>query len=336
MHGPQTAVVICAEGNEIETDKHGRVKVQFHWDKRDTDSEPMDRSAWVRVAQPHAGLGFGFWSVPRKGQEVVVSFLGGDPDRPLITGSVYNDVNMIAYELPTLATVSGWRTRSSAEGDETMYNELRFDDKKDSEYVWLKAQTNYYRNVGKDAFDMVVGNETVKVKLTRKEVVGENWFVNVVKDVMHDFGKDYHTTVAGDIFVTGKATMQVHLEKDHNSKIGGDMGADVTGKLQFKSGGDMMLTGSNVHIKGGSNVTIEAGSTLTLKAGGSSIVLSSSSVTIDGGQVKVNCGGSGGSATEASPAAPTDALVHEDIKPDKESDYDELFKDPIEASQSSS
>jgi type VI secretion system secreted protein VgrG len=327
VHGPLTATVVGASGNEIETDKHGRVKVQFHWDRK--GKKDQNSSCWVRVAQPWAGKGMGMWTVPRIGHEVVVNFIDGNPDRPLITGSVYNDVNMIAYELPKLATVSGWRSHSSKGGAADMYNELRFEDEKGKEYVWLQAQKDFYRSVKENAFDHVLKNETVKVKLTRKEVIGENWYVNVGKDVMHEFGKDLHTKVAADVFLTGGATYQMKIAKDLSADVGGDAGLAVKGKLQMKATGDMMCQGANVHIKGGSNVTIEAGSTLTLKAGGSSIVLAGSGITIDGGTVAINGGGGGGAATAASPTAPTEAKNQQDLTPAKETDYDKQFEDPI-------
>jgi type VI secretion system secreted protein VgrG len=327
--GPLTATVVGASGNEIETDKHGRVKLQFHWDRKGKNDQ--DSSCWVRVAQPLAGKGFGFWAVPRIGHEVVVSFLGGDPDRPLITGSVHNDVNTIAYELPKLATVSGWRSHSSKEGTAEMFNELRFEDEKSKEYVWFQAQRDFYRSVKENAFDMVGKNETVKVKLTRKEVIGENWYMNVVKDVMHDFGKDLHVKVAADVFLTGGATYQVHIAKDMSAKVGGDVGLDTEGKLQIKATGDLLGKAANVMFKADSNIVLEAGpsGSITLKAGSSSVVLGASGVTIDGSMVKVNSGGSGGSATAASPTAPTDAKNQEDLTSSKETDYDKLFEDPI-------
>jgi type VI secretion system secreted protein VgrG len=307
MYGPQTAIVVGASGNEIETDKHGRVKVQFTWDREGKKDE--NSSCWIRVAQPHAGKGFGFWSVPRVGQEVVVSFLGGNPDRPLITGSVYNDLNTIAYELPKLATVSGWRTMSTKQGATDTYNELRFDDAKEKEYLWVQAQKDYYRNVKKNVFDMVGENETLKVKMTRKEVIGENAYLDVGKDVMQNIGKDLHTKVAGDVFLTGAATYQLKIQKEMSVEVGSDLGiAAKSGKVQIKAGAD---------------IVIEAQTKITLTAGGSSIVIGPSGVTIDGAMVKVNSGGGGGAA---SPKAPTDAKTFEELT---KSEYDKQFEDPI-------
>ena len=365
MPGPQTALVVGASGNEIETDKHGRVKVQFHWDRKGTKDQ--NSSCWVRVAQPHAGKSFGFWSVPRVGQEVVVSFIGGNPDRPLITGAVYNDANPIAYELPKLATVSGWRSRSSKEGTLEMFNELRFEDEKGKEYVWLQAQKDFYRSVKENAFDMVLKNETVKVKLTRKEVIGENWYMNVGKDVMHEFGKDMHIKVAADIFYTGGATFQATIAKDIQVKGGATFGMDIKDtfdlksgsdmkvfadgvmhvkaaqnllqqagqKLSLKAGADLLAEGVNVKVKGSAEVVIEGSAGIKLVCGGSSIALTSAGVDIVGAMVKINSGGGGGSAgsamasTAASPPAPTEAKNQEELTSAKATDYDKLFEDPI-------
>jgi type VI secretion system secreted protein VgrG len=312
MFGPQTAVVVGASGNEIETDKHGRVKVQFHWDRE--GKKDQNSSCWLRVAQPWASKGYGMLLLPRVGDEVVVSFIGGDPDRPLITGSLYNDKNFVAYELPKQATVSGLRTRSSKGGSAATANELRFDDAKDKEYLWLQAQKEYRRFVKDNAFDMVEKNETVKVKLTRKEVIGENWYLNVAKDVMHEVGKDLHVKVAGDIFFTGAATLQFGTTKEMSIKTDADFDVTAKGKVQVKANG---------------NIVIEAGGPggqITLKAGSSSVVLGPAGVTIDGTLVKVNCGGSAGAA---SPKEPAEAKNQEDLTPGKATDYDKLFEDPI-------
>lgn len=347
--GPQTAVVVGASGNEIETDKHGRIKVQFHWDRKGEKNE--NSSCWVRVAQPWAGKGFGVFVLPRVGQEVVVQFLDGDPDRPLVTGSVYNNENMPAWTLPTEATVAGIKSRSSKEGTPKTANELRIEDKKDSEYIWIQAQKNFHRLVKHDAFDWIGNNESVKVKLTRNEVIGENWFMDITKDVMHNMGKDLHVNVAGDIFYTGGATYQLKLVKDMNAKIDGDLGFEVggkthlkttgdivlqstTGKLSLKAGdaGDVLVEGLTIKIKAGTTVAIEGTAGVSLKCGGSFVSVGPAGVDIVGPLVKINSGGAGGSASAAlaaSPAAPTEAKKEELLTAAKESDYNKTFDDPM-------
>jgi type VI secretion system secreted protein VgrG len=347
--GPQTAIVVCASGNEIETDKHGRIKVQFHWDRDGKKDE--NSSCWVRVAQPWAGKGYGMFGLPRKGHEVVVQFLDGDPDRPLVTGSVYNNVNVPAWKLPDQATVSGVKTQSSKEGSDKLANELRFDDKKGSEYIWFHAEKDFHRLVEHDAFDWVGNNESVKVVLTRKEVIGENWFMDITKDVMHNMGKDLHVNVAGDIFYTGAATYQLKLDKDYSAKVGGDFGFDIGGKTQLKSmgdialqstsgklslkagdAGDLLAEGMTIKIKGATTVAIEGGVQVSLKAGGSFVDIGPSGVSIVGAMVMINSGGAAGSAgpaLAASPTAPTEAKKEDTITAAKKTDYNKTFDDPM-------
>jgi len=353
--GPQTAIVVGSQGKELETDKHGRIKIQFHWDR--DGKKDQNSSCWVRVAQPWAGKGYGMFTLPRIGHEVVVQFIDGDPDRPLVIGSVYNGDNMVAWKMPDHATLSGIKTQSSAGGSNATANELRFEDKKDSEYIWFHAQKDFFRTIVHDAFDYVGNNETVKVELTRKEVIGENWFMDITKDVKHNMGQDLHVKVAGDIFYTGGATFQAHVAKDLSAKVGGDLGVDVGGKTQLKSAadialessqgklslkagtGDLMAEGMTIKIKGATTVAIEAGATLSLKAGAGSITIGPSGVTIDGPLVSINGGGSGsaaGSALSASPTAPADAKVEDSTLPAKKDDYKKNFDDPIPKDSSSS
>ena len=326
--GPQTAVVVGTSGKEIETDKHGRIKVQFHWDR--LGKKDQNSSCWLRVAQPWAGKGYGMFSLPRIGDEVVVHFLDGDPDRPMVIGAVYNNDNMMAWKLPEQATVTGFKSRTSEKGDKATANELRFDDKKGKEYIWFHAERDFHRQVEHDAFHWVGNNESVKVTLTRKEVIGENWFMDVTKDVMHNLGKDLHVTVAGDIFYTGGATLQLQLTKDFSAKVDGDLGAEVGGKTQIKSKGDVVIESSpgKIMLKA-PTIVIDATSALTLKVGGSLVNLSSGGVDIVGSMVKVNSGGGGGSASPAQPTAPTEAKKEESITPAKKTDYDKTFDDPL-------
>ena len=171
MRGPQTALVVGASSNEIETDKHGRVKIQFFWDREGTKNQ--NSSCWVRVATPWASKNFGMISLPRVGDEVLVDFLEGDPDRPIVVGSVYNDVNPPVWELPANATMSGVKTRTSKEGSADTANELRFEDKKDAEYIWFQAEKDFYRYVKRHSFEWIAENESRKTKKIRKEVIGE-------------------------------------------------------------------------------------------------------------------------------------------------------------------
>ncbi len=140
VRGPQTAVVVGPAGEEIWTDQFGRVKVHFHWDRHDQSNE--NSSCWIRVSQAWAGKNWGSMQIPRIGQEVIVSFLEGDPDRPIITGRVYNAEQTVPYDLPANATQSGMKSRSSKGGSPANFNEIRMEDKKGAEQLYIHAERN--------------------------------------------------------------------------------------------------------------------------------------------------------------------------------------------------
>lgn len=160
--GPQTAIVTGKESDEIWTDEFGRVKVKFHWDRHGKPDE--NSSCWVRVAQQWAGAGWGSIHIPRVGQEVVVEFLEGDPDRPLVTGSVYNGFNKPPHELPGKASYSGIKSRSTKEGSPDEGNEIRFNDEKGSEELFVHAQRNYVEVVEKDRKTEIKGDSKAEIK----------------------------------------------------------------------------------------------------------------------------------------------------------------------------
>jgi type VI secretion system secreted protein VgrG len=177
MPGPQSAIVVGPEGDEIHADDFGRVKVHFHWDRYDKSNEKS--TCWVRVSQPWAGKGWGGYFIPRIGQEVIVDFLNGDPDRPIIIGRVYNDDQPKPFDSHTQ---SGFRTRSTPKGSAANCNEFRFDDKKGSEQVYLHAEKNQdisvendeTHTVGHDRTKTIDNDETSHIKHDRTETVDNN------------------------------------------------------------------------------------------------------------------------------------------------------------------
>jgi len=180
VQGPQTAVVVGPGGDEIYTDNYGRVKVQFHWDRYGKKNE--NSSCWIRPSHPWAGKSWGMVAIPRIGQEVIVDFLEGDPDRPIVTGRVYNAEQMPPYALPANKTQSGMLSRSSKAGVAANANELRFEDKKGAEQVFLHAEKNQDIEVendethwvGHDRRKTIDHDETTLVKHDRTETVGNN------------------------------------------------------------------------------------------------------------------------------------------------------------------
>jgi type VI secretion system secreted protein VgrG len=161
VHGPQTAEVVGPKGEEIYTDKYGRVKVQFFWDRQGKRDE--NSSCWVRVAENWAGKNWGMVFNPRIGQEVIVEFLEGDPDRPIITGRVYNAEQMPPYKLPDCQTLSGLKTRSSKGGGDDNFNEIWFEDKKGEEEVYIRAERDLTHYTKNDQWDKVLNNRDVRV-----------------------------------------------------------------------------------------------------------------------------------------------------------------------------
>lgn len=169
VHGSQTATVVGNTGDEILTDKYSRVKVQFHWDREGQNN--ANSSCWVRVGTPWAGQQWGIIHIPRVGQEVIVDFLEGDPDQPIIVGSVYNAEQMPPYTLPDNKTQSGIRSRSSTGGSAANYNEFRFEDKKDSEEILLHAEKDLTTEVEHDENRTVGNNRTTTIQVDETKTV---------------------------------------------------------------------------------------------------------------------------------------------------------------------
>ena len=297
MHGPQTAIVIGS--GEIDPDEYGRVKVRFHWGPDDARS-----SAWVRVATPMASKGFGMIALPRVGDEVVVDFLEGDPDQPLITGSVWNAQNMPPYTLKERKTVVGLRTRSSEGGSADNFNELRFDDKKGDEHVWLQAEKIFHRHVKNDAFDVVGQDEHVKITRDHFGEIGRDWQVSIGQHAVLKIAGDTQVDIAKDTIVSIGAKLDATVTGDVTAKSNGNGQLTFAQNLDIDAGTNVALTaGANVHVKGAS-IVIEGASQMTLKAGAGTITLGPGGVTIDGPFVKINCGGAGSVAQAAKKASP--------------------------------
>ncbi|MCC8392514.1 type VI secretion system tip protein VgrG [Paraburkholderia sp. MMS20-SJTR3] len=223
VQGPQTAAVVGPGGDEIYADSYGRVKVQFFWDrlgKRDENS-----SCWIRVSQLWAGKGWGAVAIPRIGQEVIVDFLEGDPDRPIITGRVYNAEQMPPYELPANMTQSGIKSRSSKGGSGANCNELRFEDKKGAEQVLLHAEKNQDIEVehdethwvGHDRKRTVDHDETTQVKHDCSRTVGNNETTAIGVNRTETVGANEKITIMANRTKTVEAseTSTVALQRTH-------------------------------------------------------------------------------------------------------------------------
>ena len=341
VRGSQTAVVVGPPGEEIFTDKYGRVKVQFHWDrdgKSDTDS-----SCWVRVGQPIAGRRWGasFW--PRIGQEVIVDFLEGDPDQPIIVGSVYNADQMPPYlgdgpdsKHKNDNKLTGVKSNTTMGGEG--YNEWRFDDAKGKEQIFLHAERNMDTRVKGDSMESVGGSKHLTVggekdgktwgnykelvyghvglrnKKSHQQVVGGSMFVTVGDPDPADL----QFVVKGDRLALVEKDDHLHVKGSAKEKIDGGLGLTVGGDLDAKVGTKLAAeAGQEIHLKAGMKVIIEAGMQLTLKGPGGFIDIGPTGIAIQGTMVLINSGGSAGSGSGASPASPTDAneALHHDPTP---------------------
>jgi type VI secretion system secreted protein VgrG len=295
VHGSQTATVVGAAGEEITVDKHGRVKVKFHWDrdpKRDDSS-----SCWVRVASSWAGKGWGFIQIPRIGQEVVVDFLEGDPDQPIITGSVYNGEQAPPYALPANGTQSGVKSRSAKGGAAANFNEFRLEDKKGSEQVYLQAEKDFKSLVKNDYLLDVQHDRTTTIKNNETKTVTEGHEATTIAK-----GKQT-VTVEGDQSVTvnkGDQTLSVKTGKQ-TVTIKGNQATTVeqgNHSLVLKMGNQsIQLDKGNVEttLKMGNKTTKlslgkvaeEAMQGIELKVGQSSIKIDQAGVTIKGMTIKI-------------------------------------------------
>jgi type VI secretion system secreted protein VgrG len=233
--GPETAVVVGPEGEEIHTDEYGRVKVQFHWDRYGKKNDQS--SCWIRVAHPWAGTKWGFIHIPRMGQEVMVDFLGGDPDYPIITGSVYNAEQMPPYGLPQNKTASGFKSRSSKGAEATDYNELRFEDLKGEEQIYLHAQRNLDTVVELDESHVVGRDRQNRVERNDQRYVNNNDTQAVTVDQTMTVGGNQVLSVGGnrEISVSGKQSAAV--AGNHDVDVGGNASVHVSGDQEVSTEG---------------------------------------------------------------------------------------------------
>lgn len=279
VQGPQTAVVVGKKGEEIWTDKYGRVKIQFHWDRLGKKDE--NSSCWVRVSQIWAGKAWGAMHIPRIGQEVIVEFLEGDPDRPIITGRVYNADEMPPYKLPDNQTQSGIKSRSTKEANDKNFNELRFEDKKGEELVYFHAEKDFERvvenndslKVGLDAKDD--GDQKIEIHNNQTLIVGNKDSKSGTQVVT--VWKDLNETVkTGDKTVTiEKGDETVKIEKGSRNTT---IQCDDT--LTLKTGDH------KIKISAGKSV-IEAAKSIEIKVGPSSIKIEPSGITLKSAKIQV-------------------------------------------------
>ncbi|WP_024672788.1 type VI secretion system Vgr family protein [Pseudomonas syringae] len=247
VKGPQTAVVVGPTGEEIWTDQFGRVKVHFHWDRHDQSNE--NSSCWIRVSQAWAGKNWGSMQIPRIGQEVIVSFLEGDPDRPIITGRVYNAEQTVPYDLPANATQSGMKSRSSKGGTPANFNEIRMEDKKGAEQLYIHAERNQdvivevdeSHSVGHDRFKSIGHDETVLIGNNRVRIVKQDDVLAVGSSKTDSVSQSYIIEVGENLrLVCGKSVLELNASGQINI-CGVQISLHASGDAQFNTGGVLHL-----------------------------------------------------------------------------------------------
>jgi type VI secretion system secreted protein VgrG len=279
--GTQTAVVVSDfrnDGDVANGGNLGRVKVRFFWDRY------AKESCWARVSTPWAGKGYGFQNMPRVGEEVLVQFLEGDPDRPVVIGRVHNAENTPPFDLPASASFTGMKSLSmDASGSSVAgkWNELRFDDTDGKEQIYLQAQFNLDKRVLND---------------------DKSWV-----------GNQSHRYVKADAFEKYDADRHVDTTGDHNEKVGGKLSLDIKSDVHLKSPTMVVVDGGQeVHLKGTVKVVLESSTMVSLVCGGNFVTVGPAGVDIKGIMVNINTGGSKGSGSAISPQPPkahTDAMT---------------------------
>jgi type VI secretion system secreted protein VgrG len=302
IQGLQSATVVGPKGEEIYTDEWGRVKVQFHWDRLGKNDEKS--SCWLRTAQAWGGGGWGAQFIPRVGDEVLVDFMEGDPDWPIIVGSVYNEANQPLYDLKNNKTQSGIKTRSYPDGPG--FNELRFEDKKGEEHVYLQGEKDWNilikndkgQNVGHDETLSVANNRTKTVGANQSETIGANKEIQVGANHTETIGSNMSLSVGSNasVAVGGTKTESVALASAEN--VGGAKAVTVGGALAFSVAGAMNTAVGLVQAEEvglikktmvGKSYDITAGDSIKITCGRASIQLDKDgSIAINGTWLSIN------------------------------------------------
>ena len=325
VRGLQTAIVVGPQGEEIHTDEYGRVKVQFHWDREGRRNE--NSSCWLRYGQLWGGGGWGTVFIPRVGDEVLVDFIEGDPARPIIVGSVYNGANQPLYELPASKTMSTIKTRSYPNGGRDNYHELRFDDRKGAEEIYLQSEKDWNILVKNDKGQTVGRDESLTVGNNRSKTVGVNQSESIGVDKTIQVGANHNETIGANMTLSVGGFKNERVGINSLEMIGGAKELAIGGLYQVAVGGVMnetvagakteevglakaVFVGNNMseNVKGDRTTNTDGNYTettsaryyakaneyvieatkITLKAGSSTIVMDRSSITIKASKVFTN------------------------------------------------
>ena len=301
IQGTQTAIVVGPSGEEIYTDEHGRIKVQFHWDREGRMDEKS--SCWVRVSQAWAGGQYGFLHLPRIGQEVIIGFLEGNPDRPIVLGSVYNGDLHPPCPLPDEKTRSTIKTNTSKGGGG--FNQIRFEDLQGREQIFVHAQKDQDVRVVNDRREWIGANRNLTVKADKKELVEGGSSTTVKGNRLTHVAGDFSGTVKGDSMESIDGDGSLMIKGDNNVQIVGQRSTTVVGDVVDSfAAAHKETAGTELVLKAGTKVVMEAGLELTIKAAGGFIKIDPVGVTIVGNLLLINSGGAPGVAVPGMANAP--------------------------------
>lgn len=327
VQGPQPALVVGKAGEEIWVDKYGRVKVQFYWDRLGQNNE--NSSCWIRVSQPWAGGNWGSIWIPRIGQEVLVSFLEGDPDRPIITGRVYNADQMPPYTLPDYQTRSTFKSRSSKGGGSSNYNELRFEDLKGQEQIFMNAEKDMDLRVENDSREFIGANRHLIVTTNQQELINTDKHLHVKGNQFEKIEGNLSLQVGGNQMESVTGNKSLNVTGDQKESVTGNVSLSVTGNQNESVTGSVSLSvtqgkmdsitmgyamsAMSIHLSAETGIVIECPLGITLSAGPNSIDISPEGVFITGTPFAFINSGSSPASTEDpsagspdSPDSPTD------------------------------
>jgi type VI secretion system secreted protein VgrG len=303
VQGPQPALVVGKSGEEIWVDKYGRVIVQFYWDRLGQKNE--NSSCWIRVSQPWAGGNWGAIWIPRIGQEVLVSFLEGDPDRPVITGRVYNADQMPPYTLPDNQTRSTFMSRSSKGGGSSNYNELRFEDLKGQEQIFMNAEKDMDLRVENDSREFIGANRHMIVTTNQQEQVQADKHLHVQGSHFEKIDTNLSLNVGGNQMESVTGNKSLSVTGNQSESVTGNVSLSVTGGKDDSVTMGYAMTALSIHFTAETGIVIECPLGITLSSGANSIDIGPAGVFITGTPFAfINSGSSPASTSDPSGGSP--------------------------------
>ncbi|SEK22535.1 Rhs element Vgr protein [Roseateles sp. YR242] len=312
MPGPQSATVIGPPGESVHADRDGRVRIRFHWEiasdaKTSSGPDGSDENAggWVRVCQSWSGSGFGVMAHPRIGDEVLVGFLDGHPDRPIVIGRLHNRKRPPPYLLPQHASISGWRSQV-IEGSAGQAHEIRFEDRQQAAYVWMQSQADWHLRIGRDQQESIQGHSWSWVGGDRRQEINGQWTLAIKNDSRLDLAANTDLQLGGDLRAALAGNGRWRVDGDLALRCGKTLALHSDAEVAISASQPLRLS-SNIkaEVQAPLAVVLQSDTRISLSAGGSFLTLGPEGVSISGPLVLINSGGSALSAGRVEPPTPS-------------------------------